>query len=237
MQPRNICHPGLISEKLSTVRPACVKIRTSIDMYTLPFALCLTARSRPVLLLAPTGGEVEMSLSPVTEVDDEFEQAGKSAGPCVMVVFGATGDLTMRKLVPALYNLEKAHLLPQEFAVLGVAIDDLSLEDFRKKVTRFLQAEDHGSRGLGRISRQSLHYLRGDFGDPATYAKLTETLAAIDEQYGTGQNYLFYMATAPKFFCEIVQQLGAVWPVQTRERLTGGGWSSRSRSDKTSSLP
>src|SRR5215467_5126761 len=85
-----------------------------------------------------------MSLSPVTEFDDELEQAGKPAGPCVMVVFGATGDLTMRKLVPALHNLEKAHLLPQEFAVLGVAIDDLSLEDFRKKVTRFLQAEDHG---------------------------------------------------------------------------------------------
>ena len=90
-----------------------------------------------------------MSLSPVTEVDDDLEQAGKPAGPCVMVVFGATGDLTMRKLVPALYNLEKAHLLPQEFAVLGVAIDDLSLEEFRKKVTRFLQAEDHGARGMG----------------------------------------------------------------------------------------
>ena len=90
-----------------------------------------------------------------------------------MVVFGATGDLTMRKLVPALYNLEKAGLLPQEFAVLGVAIDDLSLEDFRKKATRFLQAEDHGSEAWDRF-QQSLHYQRGDFGDEATYAKLGE---------------------------------------------------------------
>ena len=148
-----------------------------------------------------------MSLSPVREVDDEFEQAGKSAGPCVMVVFGATGDLTMRKLVPALYNLEKAQLLPQKFAVLGVAIDDLGLEDFRKKATRFLEAEDHGNEAWDRFQK-SLLYLRGDFGDPATYAKLAETLAAIDQQYGTGQNYLFYMATAPKFFCDIVQHLG-----------------------------
>ena len=142
---------------------------------------------------------------PVT--DDELEQAGKPAGPCVMVVFGATGDLTMRKLVPALYNLEKAHLLPEHFAVLGVAIDDLSLEEFRNKVTRFLQTEDHGAQAWDRF-QHSLHYLRGDFGDPATYAKLKELLDGIDQQHGTNQNYLFYMATSPKFFCDIVQQLG-----------------------------
>jgi glucose-6-phosphate 1-dehydrogenase len=149
-----------------------------------------------------------MSLSPVTEPDDELEQGGKPAGPCVMVVFGATGDLTMRKLVPALYNLKKSHLLPQEFAVLGVAHDEMPLEDFRKKVTRFLQAEDHGTEVWEQF-QQSLHYMQGDFGDPAAFIRLGETLAAIDKEYGTDQNYLFYMATAPKFFCEIVQQLGA----------------------------
>ena len=148
-----------------------------------------------------------MSLSPVTEADDELEHAGKPAGPCVMVVFGATGDLTMRKLIPALYNLGKAHLLPQEFAVLGVAIDDLSLEEFRKKVTRFLQAEDHGAEAWDRFQHR-LHYLRGDFGDPHTYAQLAEALAAIDQEHGTAQNYLFYMATSPKFFCDIVEHLG-----------------------------
>jgi len=148
-----------------------------------------------------------MTLSPVTDVDEEFQSTGKSAGPCVMVVFGATGDLTMRKLVPALYNLQKAHLLPQEFAVLGVAHEDMSLEDFRAKVSRFLETEDHGADAWDRF-QQSLHYLRGDFGDPDTYTRLTEALSAIDVQSGTGQNYLFYMATSPKFFAEIVQQLG-----------------------------
>ena len=158
-----------------------------------------------------------MSLSPVTEVDDDLEHGGKPAGPCAMVVFGATGDLTMRKLVPALYNLEKASLLPKEFAVLGVAIDDLSLEDFRKKATRFLQAEDHGTEAWDRF-QQCLHYLRGDFGDEATYAKLGAALAAIDEQHGTSQNYLFYMATSPKFFCDIVQHLGQIGPFEGGRR-------------------
>jgi glucose-6-phosphate 1-dehydrogenase len=149
-----------------------------------------------------------MSLSPVTELADAFEQAGKPAGPCAMVVFGATGDLTMRKLVPALYNLEKARLLPREFAVVGVAIDDMGEEEFRTKVTRFLPAEDHGTDARERFVR-SLHYMRGDFGDAATFSKLGDMLSTMDQQNATDQNYLFYMATAPKFFSEIVQQLGA----------------------------
>jgi glucose-6-phosphate 1-dehydrogenase len=148
-----------------------------------------------------------MSLSPVAGLDEEFEQAGRPAGPCVMVVFGATGDLTMRKLIPSLYNLKKAHLLPQEFAVLGVAHDEMTLEDFRKKVTRFLQTEDHGSEVWDSF-QQCLRYQQGDFGDQAGYVRLRETLAAIDQECGTDENYLFYLATAPKFFSEIVQRLG-----------------------------
>jgi glucose-6-phosphate 1-dehydrogenase len=148
-----------------------------------------------------------MALAPVTAIDDELEQAGKPAGPCAMVVFGATGDLTMRKLVPALYNLGKAHLLPKEFAVVGVAIDDISLDDFRKKVTRFLPEEDLGSEACEHF-QQFLQYMRGDFGNPATFAQLREALSKIDQEFGTNQNYLFYLATAPKFFSEIVQQLG-----------------------------
>jgi glucose-6-phosphate 1-dehydrogenase len=148
-----------------------------------------------------------MSQSAVAAIHDEPEQAGSPAGPCVMVVFGATGDLTMRKLVPALYNLEKAHLLPKEFAVLGVAHDDMTLDDFRAKVTRFLDKEDHGIDHWDRF-KNLLHYEQGDFGDPATFARLTETLAAIDNEFGTDQNYLFYMATSPKFFGQIVEQLG-----------------------------
>src|SRR3979411_3544172 len=80
--------------------------------------------------------------------DSEAEYAGKSAGPCVFVLFGAAGDLTKRKLVPALLNLVRAKLLPDNFAVIGVSVDDLSLEDFRNQVTSFLPAGSDSAAAL-----------------------------------------------------------------------------------------
>ena len=76
-----------------------------------------------------------------TAVTNNREQAahfGQAAGPCAMVLFGASGDLTKRKLVPALFNLVKASLLPKTFAILGVAVDRLGDEQFRNQVTSFL---------------------------------------------------------------------------------------------------
>src|SRR5690348_12591601 len=73
----------------------------------------------------------DMGISTALQLEDEFEVADKPAGPCVMVVFGAAGDLTKRKLVPALYNLAKEKLLPRNFAVLGVSVDELNTEAFR----------------------------------------------------------------------------------------------------------
>src|ERR1700693_1405332 len=96
------------------------------------------------------------------------EQIGRAAGPCVMVLFGASGDLTKRKLVPALYNLAKAKLLPKDFAVVGVSFDDLTLENFRNQVTSFLHKEDHDSEAWEWFT-QRLYYQRGEFADPATY--------------------------------------------------------------------
>jgi glucose-6-phosphate 1-dehydrogenase len=83
----------------------------------------------------------------------------------------------------------------------------MSLDDFRKKVTRFLPEEDRGTEACERF-QQSLQYMRGDFGNPATFTQLGEVLSKIDQEFGTHQNYLFYLATAPKFFSEIVLQLG-----------------------------
>src|SRR6202158_5076299 len=75
----------------------------------------------------------------------ESGQAGKAAGACVMVLYGAAGDLTKRKLIPALFNLVKANLLPRDFAVLGVSVDDLTLEQFCTQVTGFLPAGGRGA--------------------------------------------------------------------------------------------
>jgi len=138
--------------------------------------------------------------------ETDLGYAGRVAGPCVFVLFGAAGDLTKRKLVPALFNLVRARLLPDHFAILGVSVDDLTPDAFRDQVSEFLPDGD-GTEQLDWM-RQRLFYERGDFGDPDTFARLRDRLAGIDAERHTGGNYLFYMATAPKFFAQIVQQLG-----------------------------
>src|SRR6202163_4427304 len=137
----------------------------------------------------------------------ESDPAGKAAGACVMVLFGAAGDLTKRKLIPALFNLVKANLLPRDFAVLGVSVDDLTLEQFRTQVTGFLPAGDRGTEASEWFT-QRLYYQRGEFADPNTYSTVAARLSALDRDLQTAGNYMFYLATSPKFFGQIVQQLG-----------------------------
>jgi glucose-6-phosphate 1-dehydrogenase len=148
-------------------------------------------------------------MSSVTQVnpDADMQFAGKAATPCIFVLFGAAGDLTKRKLIPALFNLVKAKLLPDNFAVLGVSVDDLNDEAFRNQVSEFLPKDEADVAHLNWL-RQRLSYERGDFGDADTFARLRERLAGIDSERQTLGNYLFYLATAPKFFASIVQQLG-----------------------------
>jgi glucose-6-phosphate 1-dehydrogenase len=143
-----------------------------------------------------------LSTTPVTAATDF---PGKVAGPCVFVLFGAAGDLTKRKLIPALFNLVKAKLLPDAFAVMGISVDDLDVEGFRKQVSEFLPTDDAGAMDW---LRSRLFYERGDFADPNLFARLRDRLAAVDAESHTEGNYLFYLATAPKFFGQIVQQLG-----------------------------
>ena len=131
----------------------------------------------------------------------------KAAGRCVLVLFGASGDLTKRKLVPALFNLAKAALLPKNFAILGVAFDDLNLEHFRDQVTSFITLDEKNSEALETF-KQRLFYHRGDFSDTSMYSALETQLGDLDRQFDTEGNYLFYLATAPKFFGQIVRQLG-----------------------------
>jgi len=148
-----------------------------------------------------------MGISTALQLEDEFEVADQPAGPCVMVVFGAAGDLTRRKLVPALYNLAKEKLLPRNFAVLGVSVDELNTDQFREQLTQFLQDKDHTTEAWEWFTGR-LNYLQGDFADPNTYAQLAARLGELDREHATEGNYLFYLATAPKFFAQIVHQLG-----------------------------
>src|ERR1041385_5573800 len=97
----------------------------------------------------------------VTITREPAVQFGTAAGPCVMVLFGASGDLAKRKLVPALFNLVKASLLPKHFVILGVAVDQLSGEQFRAQISSFLPAADHGSEAWEWF-QQRLRYQIGD---------------------------------------------------------------------------
>ena len=148
-----------------------------------------------------------MATSETANLENESSQAGKAAGACVMVLFGAAGDLTKRKLIPALFNLVKAQLLPKDFAVLGVSVDDLTLEQFRTQVTGFLPAEDRGTEHWQWFTER-LFYQRGEFSDPNTYTALASRLSELDRDCQTAGNYMFYLATSPKFFGPIVEHLG-----------------------------
>ncbi len=136
-------------------------------------------------------------------------RVGRTADPCVMVIFGFTGDLTRRKLIPALYNLASQQLLSREFAVIGVGRSPMSNEDARKKLT-----EDFKQFATGAIDAdlwewfaRRINYVNGDFDDPATYDKLKETLAKVDQEHNSHGNYFFYLATAPNYFGDIVERL------------------------------
>ncbi|HEU5402485.1 MAG TPA: glucose-6-phosphate dehydrogenase [Terriglobales bacterium] len=141
-------------------------------------------------------------------IEDQADLLSRTAGPCVMVIFGAAGDLTKRKLVPALYNLAKANLLSREFVVVGVSKDELTQDQWREQVTSFLGEEERSSEAW-KLFLDRLFYEKGEFEDPPSFTHLSQSLSELDKKYGTGGNYLFYLATAPKFFGTIVQQLGA----------------------------
>ena len=136
---------------------------------------------------------------------------GKQSDPCVMVIFGAAGDLTGRMLIPALYNLARAGLLSREFAVLGVARAQYSDEDFRKKVYEDIKSYcgDCVDDALWEWFSQRFYYLNGNFGDDGLYPRLKESLNKLDQAHSAHGNFFYYMAVAPNFFGTIVEKLAA----------------------------
>ena len=132
------------------------------------------------------------------------------AGPCVMVIFGAGGDLTKRKLLPALYNLAVSGLLPKNFAVVGVTRRELNTEQFRElldsEVAEFLKGDNPGE--IWKWFHERIYHCQGDLKDPVCYQNLKKLLGEIDATHKTGGNYLYYLATPPSYFCDISRLLG-----------------------------
>jgi glucose-6-phosphate 1-dehydrogenase len=137
------------------------------------------------------------------------QSAERIPEPTVVVIFGASGDLTKRKLLPALFHLEQSNLLPEEFSVVGVARRPLQGEfekDMREGILQFGGVQE-GEKKLDEFM-QKVSYFAMNFDDPGGYDKLKTVLEGIDQKQDTKGNRLFYLATAPEYFAEIIEQLG-----------------------------
>jgi glucose-6-phosphate 1-dehydrogenase len=143
---------------------------------------------------------------------DAHTAAIEKAGPCIMVIFGAAGDLTKRKLFPALLNLCDGKMLSDNFAIIGIARADKNTDQFREELTNEIAEFATGDVDPKTWSWfvERTHYLQGNFDDPATYAKLKEELGRLNTKFETQGNYLFYLATAPEYFSKCVDSLAEV---------------------------
>ena len=132
---------------------------------------------------------------------------GRPADPCIMVIFGAAGDLTRRKLIPALYNLAKAQLLSREFAIVGVSHNKMSDDEFRKKLGDDIHhyAGNDVDPDIWEWFTRRLYYVSAEFDDKNLYPQLKSKLEKLDKDHSTHQNFFFYLATAPRFFGQIVE--------------------------------
>ena len=131
--------------------------------------------------------------------------------PCTIVIFGASGDLTKRKLLPALYNLKALKLLPDNFAVIGVAVSESNDELYRAKIT-----EDINQFATGTVEKdcwddfvKRSYYISGDFNNTDTFTHLANKIIDVQKTHKLPGNVLFYLAVSPTFFAKVVAQLGA----------------------------
>jgi glucose-6-phosphate 1-dehydrogenase len=143
--------------------------------------------------------------------------------PQILVIFGASGDLTQRKLIPALYQMKLERRLPPEITIVGVArrewSDDFFREHMREGVEQF--GGGLGKKEIWDDFARGLFYCSGDMDNPISYQKLKERLSQLDTERGTRGNRVFYLAVAPRFFPEAIQQLGAaeMLPDPVKQRL------------------
>jgi glucose-6-phosphate 1-dehydrogenase len=151
---------------------------------------------------------VEMSLRSEAAVPAKY---GRPADPCTIVIFGASGDLAKRLLVPALYNIACDGLLPENMALVGTARSDMDHESFRNQMSKDIRqftTRDAFDERIWDECVRSLYYIPGNFEDPAAYQRLAQLLDEVDAKHQTRGNHLFYLAVPPVVFSMIARQLG-----------------------------
>jgi glucose-6-phosphate 1-dehydrogenase len=141
--------------------------------------------------------------------DPRDRRIPRVAGPCVLVLFGVTGDLSRKKLMPAVYDLANRGLLPPGFSLVGFARRDWADEDFAQ-VTHDAVKEHARTPFNDTVWQQlseGIRFVPGEFADDAAFDRLAQTVARLDTERGTGGNYAFYLSVPPKFFTDVVEQL------------------------------
>jgi glucose-6-phosphate 1-dehydrogenase len=145
----------------------------------------------------------------------------KRCDPTVFIIFGASGDLTWRKLVPALYNLHLGEWMPEKFDIIGLSFDEMSDEKFR----------DHLREGVNQFSRRGkakdeawqkfaecLHYAKVDLNDAKIYKDLAKRILALEKKWGEEANHIFYLALPPNMVAPVARHLGAAKLNEKRQR-------------------
>lgn len=154
----------------------------------------------------------------------ETERSFKTAESCILVIFGATGDLTARKLVPALYNLAREGQLPSHFACVGFARRAKTHDEFREEmldaVNQFSRSKPADPKLWQTFSNQ-FYYVQSDFDEDKGYDQLKKFLDQLDTQHGTKGNRVYYLSVQPSNFTTIVEKLGQhnlIYPLEVKNK-------------------
>ncbi len=141
--------------------------------------------------------------------DDRDKRLPRIAGPCGMVLFGVTGDLATKKLMPAIYDLANRGLLPPGFSLVGFARRDWADQDFGKIVHESVKARSRTPfrEEVWHALAEGIRFVPGAFDDPAAFDQLAATLLELDEQRGTGGNHAFYLSIPPTWFATVCRRL------------------------------
>jgi glucose-6-phosphate 1-dehydrogenase len=155
--------------------------------------------------------------------DKRDKRLPRIAGPCGVVIFGVTGDLARRKLMPAIYDLANRGLLPPTFALVGFARRDWADEDFADVV--YQAVKQHARTPFRQVVwdrlAEGFRFVQGTFDDDAAFARLAETLDKLDAERGTGGNHAFYLSIPPDSFPVVCEKLHASGLARPRD----GRWS------------
>jgi glucose-6-phosphate 1-dehydrogenase len=158
-------------------------------------------------MTAVSAGGHLMAVNPLRDVRDR--RIPRVAGPCVLVMFGVTGDLARKKLLPAVYDLANRGLLPPGFSLVGFARRDWENEDFAQLTYEAVKqhARTPFRDSVWQQVSEGVRFVPGEFTDDEAFDRLAETVKQLDAERGTGGNYAFYLSIPPKTFPDVIQQL------------------------------